>query len=152
MSTGITANKVFDILRSSFDSVKLTELRKDVLKIIIEYKKPISAAEILQTLKKRRESAEPPTVYRVIEYLLNNHVVHKIASENKYVLCSQLSTVTTNQHGFIFICKKCLKSTEITHEHFTTLLKQLAEDHDFLIHSPLLEIQCICKKCAKKSS
>lgn len=151
MRKNLSVNDVFNTLRLSIVSLKLTELRKDILRIMIQAKKPLSAAEVLLRLKKRRETAEPSTVYRVIEYLLKKNVIHKIASENKYILCSQLNNSTANnEHGLIFICKKCLTSCEVGDEYIISHLKSLAQVHKFSVDCFLIEVSSICKNCKKK--
>ena len=129
-------------------SLKLTQLRKDVLTIIMEAKKPISATNILRELKKNRGNAEPPTAYRVIEYLLEKGVIHKINSENKYVLCSHIAQpLKSNEHGFIFICKKCSCSKEIKDKKFRKYVHGLTESYLFLIDNSPIEINGICENC-----
>lgn len=129
-------------------SLKLTQLRKDVLTIIMHAKKPISATDILKELKKNRDNAEPPTAYRVIGYLLEKAVIHKINSENKYVLCSQISEpLKSNEHEFIFVCKKCACSREVKDKKFTKYIKGLTESHLFFIDNSPIEINGICKNC-----
>ena len=106
MSMPLKTEKIFELILESHQTIKLTALRKDILSIFIESQKPISAYDALNILKTKRESAEPPTVYRVIEYFVKNKLIHRIDAENKYVFCSQLQKPTMTYHGILFVCQK----------------------------------------------
>ena len=148
MKTALSTSDVFSQVLSSDHTLKLTALRKEVLRIFIQAKKPISAYEALDRLKKKRDSAEPPTVYRVIEYFVEKKIIHRIDAENKYVFCSQLGRQKSEYHGIIFLCKKCLISFEVMDKSYADFLKTLSDHHHFSIDDSVIEIKGICKKCA----
>lgn len=143
----LSVDAIFEKLLRLDDTLKLTDLRKDILRIIIQAKKPISAYEILNQLKQERDGAEPPTVYRVIEYFLEKHIIHKINAENKYVFCSQFESVMHHKHGFIFVCKKCLSANEISGQACIDLMRNLSESYQFSIDNSPIEVNGICLDC-----
>lgn len=143
----LSVTDMLNKLKSLNHTLKLTALRKDVLEIFIKGKKPLTAYEVLNKLKNKREGAEPPTVYRVIEYFLEKQIIHRIETKNKYVLCAQLEQKKSEYHGFIFLCKQCLTSLEVMDESYSQFIKLLSHRHGFLI-DPIIEIKGICKKCA----
>lgn len=145
-----TVNDIFNKLIAVDGTLKLTELRKDVLKIFIQAKNPISAYDVLDKLKKKRESAEPPTVYRVIEYFVDKHVLHRIDAENKYVFCTQLDHPNKKYHGIIFLCNSCHSSTEVMDNSYADFLNKLSRHHHFQIDNSVIEIKGVCEKCAPK--
>lgn len=144
----LSVSNIFNKLTLLNHTLKLTELRKDILEIFIKEKKPLSAYEVLEKLKKKREKAEPPTVYRVIDYFLEKQIIHRIETKNKYVLCAQLEHKKSEYHGFIFLCKKCLTSFEVMNSSYSKFIKSLSNHHSFLIDS-VIEIKGTCKKCAE---
>lgn len=144
----LSVDVVFEKLLRLDNALKLTDLRKDILKIIIQAAKPISAYDILHQLKLTRDGAEPPTVYRVIEYFLEKHIIHKINAENKYVLCSQFESVMRGKHGLIFVCKKCLNANEVAGQACIDFIKTLAVNHQFVIDDLPVEVSGVCQKCA----
>ncbi len=147
MGNASSKNEVFDKLLALDETLKLTDLRKAVLDIFIKSKKPISAYEVLDKLKKKRDSAEPTTVYRVIEYFLDRKILHRIDAENKYVFCTQLDHLDTTYHGIIFICRKCLTASEIMDKSVVDFLISLSRQHHFLIDDSLIEIKGTCNSC-----
>jgi len=61
--------------------VRLTTLRRRVLELVWSSEKPLGAYDILAVLSEAdRRRAAPPTVYRALGFLLNNGLVHRIAS------------------------------------------------------------------------
>lgn len=139
---------MFDKLLLIIDNLKLTPLRKEILKILIQSKKPIGAYEILAKLKNKRKGAEPPTVYRVIDYLLKKNIIHRLEAENKYIFCSQLDNSKASHHGIILVCQTCLASFEVLDEKFTEIVSALSTHHQFSISKFPIEIKGICSSCS----
>ena len=57
--------------------VRLTALRRRVLELVWAGHKPLGAYEILDILKGERQGAAPPTVYRTLDFLLQQGLVHR---------------------------------------------------------------------------
>ena len=65
--------------------VRLTELRRRVLELVWQSHKPLGAYDILAVLSEQDgRRAAPPTVYRALDFLLENSLVHRIASLNAF--------------------------------------------------------------------
>ena len=67
--------------------LRLTEIRSQVLELIADSRKPVKAYDLLDRLKDARSNAAPPTVYRALDFLLDNGFIHKLQSINAYVSC-----------------------------------------------------------------
>ena len=79
-------NKVEEICKSN--KLGLTEIRKQVFEIIVKNNKPIKAYEILDKISNiNNKPSHPPTVYRAIDFLIENGFVHKLNSINSFVGC-----------------------------------------------------------------
>ncbi|HXD37644.1 MAG TPA: transcriptional repressor, partial [Rhodanobacter sp.] len=52
--------------------LRLTPLRKEVLELIASEHKPIKAYDLLALLREKHGNAAPPTVYRALDFLLEN--------------------------------------------------------------------------------
>lgn len=141
---------VFHQLIKNDNTLKFTTLRKAILSIFLESKKAMSAYDVLAILKKSRESAEAMTVYRVIEYLIEKNIIHRISTENKYVFCTQIKHGSCEHSGLFFICKKCLSSFEVLDKNFDALLKNLSRQHHFFTDASFVEIKGVCKDCMPK--
>src|SRR5690349_13590304 len=73
--------------------LRLTEIRLQVLELIAASEKPVKAYDLLDRLKDDRSNAAPPTVYRALDFLLDNGFIHKLQSINAYVSCHHPSVV-----------------------------------------------------------
>jgi len=67
--------------------VQLTPLREKVLQIVWKSHKPVGAYEVLDELAQTHKSARPPTVYRALDFLMAEGLIHKIESLNAYLGC-----------------------------------------------------------------
>ena len=68
--------------------LRFTPLRRTILKMIWANHSPAKAYDILDQLKKEDASAKPPTVYRSLDFLMDNGLIHRINRLNAYVGCS----------------------------------------------------------------
>src|SRR3990167_9206614 len=105
--------------------LNITQARKAVLTILMSGKKPLTAYEILDQLKKIRTNAEPPTVYRALTYLAEKKLIHRIESNNQYVCCAHLSDFRTRCHGILFICLHCQQAFEYVDNDATVFIKKI---------------------------
>jgi Fur family zinc uptake transcriptional regulator len=127
--------------------LKITDLRKDILDIILSAKKPLSAYDVLDLLKTKRTNAKPPTVYRVIEYFVEKKVIHRVETTNKFVGCSQLDNFKTKYHGILFLCQECGNSFELVDDEFLAALKSFSKKHHFSVNESLVEVKGVCQQC-----
>lgn len=126
-------------------NLKFTDLRREVFLIISKNHGMIKAYDILAQMRKKNPSTEPPTVYRALDFLMENNFVHKINSLNSYVTCYHLV-----DEGFCFflICSKCGSVEESLDSRFSDLIFSSAKKHKFLFQKSSLEIEGVCNKCS----
>jgi Fur family zinc uptake transcriptional regulator len=125
--------------------LRLTEIRLQVLELIAASEKPVKAYDLLDRLKDARSNAAPPTVYRALDFLLENGFIHKLQSINAYVSCHHPSVV--HQVPFL-ICDVCESATEICDERVAGLLNEQAKALGFRPRAQTLEVHGVCKRCA----
>ena len=90
---------------------RLTTKRKQVLAGLIQSNKALSAYELIDFCKKHYgESIPAMSVYRILEFLKDEHLVHKLNLANKYVACAYISC--DHAHGIpqFLICGKMQQS------------------------------------------
>ena len=71
---------------------RLTPLREEVLQLVWQTHKPLGAYALLEQLSAHaapgtRRSVAPPTVYRALEFLREQGLVHRIDSLNAFIGC-----------------------------------------------------------------
>ena len=124
--------------------LRLTEIRLRVLELIAAAEKPVKAYDLLDQIKDDRGNAAPPTVYRALDFLLENAFIHKLESINAYVGCHHPSVV--HQVPFL-ICDVCESATEICDERVSRLLSEQARAMGFRARAQTLEVHGKCKHC-----
>ncbi len=88
--------------------LSLTPLRKRVLELLLEAGGPVKAYDLLAALKPDG-GAQPPTVYRALDFLTKAGLAHKVEALNSYTACSHGDHA--DQHAddtaALFICGAC---------------------------------------------
>src|SRR5690554_1832859 len=88
--------------------VRLTEKRKRILTGLLKSQKAQSAYELINYMQKEfDESPAPTTVYRILEFLKAENLVHKLHLANKYVACSHISCNHAHEVPQFLICDEC---------------------------------------------
>ncbi|MEJ2761148.1 MAG: Fur family transcriptional regulator [Gammaproteobacteria bacterium] len=123
---------------------RLTPLRRRVLELIWDSHEPVKAYHILDVLRAEHKGAAPPTVYRTLEFLLRQGLVHRIESLNAYIGCGEPGHDTTTQ---FLICRRCGEVAELDDDDIIALIGTKAGDLGFAVDSQTVEIQGCCSKC-----
>jgi len=124
---------------------RLTTLRRRVLELVLSSEKPLGAYDILAVLSEAdRRRAAPPTVYRALGFLLDNGLVHRIASLNAFIGCSH----PAHRHaGQFFICRQCQSVTEMEQGNIHQAISVAAEQAGFAIEQQTVEVSGLCATC-----
>ncbi|WP_163132398.1 Fur family transcriptional regulator [Agarivorans sp. Alg241-V36] len=134
--------------------VRLTTKRKQVLSALVQSNKALSAYELIEHCKELFDQSIPAmSVYRILEFLETEHLVHKLSLANKYVACAHICC--SHGHGVpqFLICGKCNKVKEITIAASTIdELKQNAQQAGFTLVSQQLEMNCVCDDCLNQAA
>ena len=113
------------------------------LSIIKKSRKSLTAYEILDRFQNIKK-VQPMTVYRSLNHLINQGVIHKANHNKSYLLCNHAHKEKHNT--FIAICKKCGNSEELISDLFSPILKKTKlKKFEFSFFD--LEISTICKSC-----
>ncbi len=123
---------------------KLSENDAEVLKTLETSRKPQSAYEILNVLKAGDLGSikAPVQVYRSLEKLINQKLVHRIASMNAYIACDH------PHHDFepgFFRCLNCSSVTEFNLSHLIDPLRSLSGAAR--VDSIAVNIEGTCQAC-----
>ena len=126
--------------------MRLTPLRRRVLELVWGRHKPLGAYDILKVLKSERRGAAPPTVYRTLEFLLSQGLVHRIESLNSFVGCPFPDEGKAHVGQFL-ICRSCGLTAEMNDQRIDKAIKQSADKVGFAIARPVIEIEGVCPEC-----
>lgn len=126
--------------------VRLTAQRQQVLRLLAEHAGAISAYDLLDKLRQSEPQAKPPTVYRALDFLLEQGFVHKVESVNSFVLCSGFEEHV--HHTQLFICDQCGCVNECRTEAIDHTLATVAAELGFTIKHRIVEVHGTCALCS----
>jgi len=127
------------------NGARLTALRRQVLGLILDAEAPAGAYDLLGRLRATRLGAAPPTVYRALDFLLEQGLVHKLERLSAFVGC----VAHEEQHAAQFlICRNCGKVFEIEDHQLAHALEDAARRLGFTVGKATIEAEGLCAACA----
>lgn len=148
---------------------RLTDLRRQVLGLILASERPVGAYVLLDRLRGLRRGAAPPTVYRALDFLVELQLVHRIERLNAYVGCAADSHehghghVHDHDHGHVhgteeteaghahaaqfLICGRCGAAIEIEDQGLLDALARAAAAQGFAVSRATIEAEGVCARC-----
>jgi len=130
-------------------SLRLTPIRELVLKLVWQSHQPLGAYEILPALAEAGFNSAPPTVYRALDFLQEQGLVHRIATLNAYVGCPHPDL--THQ-GCFLICRHCNTATEMDSQAAEALISQQAAMLGFTTEKQSIEVLGCCPNCREDAN
>ena len=128
---------------------KFTPIRRQVLKALLSSHRPLGAYEVIDELAKSMPRPAPITVYRALDFLMANGLVHRIESRNAYLACAY-DHDATSAVAFL-ICERCGLVGEIPSASFAQDLNAAARASGFVPKLSVVEITGTCTHCQKAS-
>lgn len=128
------------------ESQRNTKQKQILLTILKESDRPLSINEIYSQVVIKLPKIAKSTIYRNIEALLNQNLIHKYHLNDNEVFYR--IKANSNEHKHFIICDDCKKVFDLPacpiHE-----LENAMEEEGFIIRDHLIQINGICKTCAK---
>jgi Fur family zinc uptake transcriptional regulator len=124
---------------------KLTPVRRQVLEALAAGHKPLGAYDLIDKLADNGKRPAPVTIYRALDFLLDQGLAHRIESRNAYVACTQ-----THHRGDLtvfLICEQCGSVGEVPSATVRMTLMAAARSAGFTPRAPVLEISGLCAHC-----
>lgn len=152
---------------------RLTETRRTVLGLILAAEKPVGAYDLLEHLRPGRRAAAPPTVYRALDFLLEQGLIHRIERLSAFVGCVS-SAHGAEEHGAgaahaalagsadadaaaahhhhhhaaqFLICRDCGRVTELEDDGLARALADAAARRGFQVGGSTVEAEGTCADC-----
>ncbi len=124
--------------------VRLTPIRQRVLELVWQSHQPVGAYALLDEIKPEHGAAAPPTVYRALDFLMEQGLVHRIQSLNAYVGCSD----PEHPHkGIFLICNDCGDALEMDDDSVADTITRFAAGLGFQLTSQSVEAAGLCPSC-----
>lgn len=124
--------------------VRFTPIRRRVLEMITAAPGGLKAYDLLDRLTTEHAAARPPTVYRALEFLIEQGLVHRIESLNAYVACP----CPEHAHRFqLLICRHCGRVEELHLDEINDRLSIRARELGFRVERQTIELLGYCDAC-----
>jgi Fur family zinc uptake transcriptional regulator len=127
--------------------VRLTANRRDVLELLLRADGPMSAYALLDAIRPVHPGAAPPTVYRALEFLVEQGLAHKLERLNAYVACVDRSAHTHEHAAQFLICRLCGGVTEMDDDAVAKAVDRAARQAGFTPAHTTVEVEGVCTKC-----
>ena len=125
---------------------RLTENRRAVLELLLAGHRPLGAYELVERFDWKGRRPAPTQIYRALSFLEGLGLVHRIASRNAYVACSD----PAEGHGTVFlVCEQCDDVAEVPSAGLERTVHALAGAAGFELHSHVLEAAGRCPDCVR---
>ncbi|KXJ55869.1 MAG: Fur family transcriptional regulator [Neptuniibacter sp. Phe_28] len=129
-------------------NLRFTPIRELVLKTIWQSHKPLGAYELLPSLAEAGFNSAPPTVYRALEFLQEQGLVHRIALLNAFIGCPHPSE--SHESSFL-ICNQCHNTVEIETADISKAVNTQAKQLGFIPKEQSIEVLGICPECQREN-
>src|SRR4029078_11340437 len=80
-------------------------MSRQVLEALLASHRPLGAYELIDRLEVRGARRAPITVYRSLDFLREQELVHRIESQNAFIAC--VHAHETHEPVVFLICEKC---------------------------------------------
>jgi Fur family zinc uptake transcriptional regulator len=130
--------------------IRLTSLREQVLTLLWNSHKPLGAYQLLEMMQQQNRAGgndkplAPPTVYRALDFLVEQGLAHRISSLNAFIGCCAPST---GHNSHFFICSQCHNAIEMISQPISAAINQCANDAGFAVGSEAVEVLGTCSQC-----
>ena len=139
---------------------QLTELRRQVLRLVIGAGQPLGAYALLDQLRASRAGAAPPTVYRALDFLVEQGLIHKVERLNAFIGCIDAldhpedcgcGEQHDHPHQFL-ICSRCGAAAEISDPGVSLALARAARAAGFTPARFTVEMEGLCAACGAQAA
>jgi Fur family zinc uptake transcriptional regulator len=120
---------------------RMTDPRRKVLITLIKKSVPMKAYDLIAALK----GMKPMSVYRALDFLSAQGLIHRIESLNAYIHCAE--NHCTHKDSKYMICDGCGAVDELHNHAIDDFIKKSLEKSGFKIAQATIELHGLCKKC-----
>src|SRR5688500_12246385 len=133
-----------DLLRRAEDlcrekSLRLTPIRERVYRELVQTGGPVGAYDLVDRLSSDKKRLAPVTIYRALDFLRDAGLVHRLATQNSYIVSHGQPEV--NAMKVMFVCTKTGKTVEVHSAEVAEAVKTAAEQAGFKSLSAFIEVE-----------
>jgi Fur family zinc uptake transcriptional regulator len=126
---------------------RLTDIRRQVLSLVLASSEPVGAYTLLDRLKAAKANATPATVYRALDFLQEQGLIHKVERLNAFVGCTEAGEHAHHHAVQFLICGTCGIVTEIEDQGIAASVARAAAQTGFSPVRATVEVEGTCAAC-----
>ena len=126
---------------------RLTPIRRQVLETLAESHKTLGAYEIMERMAGQGPRPAPITVYRALDFLLENGLAHRIESRNAFLACISDHHAAGAATTVFLICDRCGAVGEASSAAVAETLQTAARAAGFTPKARVIEVTGVCAHC-----
>jgi Fur family zinc uptake transcriptional regulator len=124
---------------------RLTPIRRRVLEALLASHAPLGAYELIDRLAERGSRPAPITIYRALDFLREQGLVHRIESRNAFIAC--VHNHDSGDPVVFLICEQCGAVGEAASATVADTIRNASRAAGFTPKTPVIEISGICAHC-----
>lgn len=126
---------------------RLTPIRRKVLELLLRHGRSLKAYELLDAMRAEHPGAAPPTVYRALDFLLSEGLIHRLDAVNAWTACHDAAGAP---HDLLVVCTGCGAVAEVSDPAMSEQLAERVAMTGFALATYETEIRALCPQCQQK--
>jgi len=126
---------------------RLTPIRRKVLELLLRHGRSLKAYELLDAMRAVHPGAAPPTVYRALEFLMDEGLIHRLDAVNAWTACHDAAGAP---HDLLVVCTGCGAVAEVSDPAMSRQLAERVAQTGFALATHETEIRALCPQCQQK--
>ena len=123
---------------------RFTPIRRKVLELLLRHERSLKAYELLDEIRAVQPKATPPTVYRALDFLLEEGLVHRVDTLNTFIACGDAGGAP---HNLLVVCTGCGTVAEIHDDIVRNRLADRIKHAGFRLAGDEIEVKALCQEC-----
>jgi len=123
---------------------RFTPIRRKVLELLLRHERSLKAYELLDEIRAVQPNATPPTVYRALDFLLEEGLVHRVDTLNTFIACGDAGGAP---HNLLVVCTGCGTVAEIHDDIVRNRLADRIKHAGFRLAGDEIEVKALCQEC-----
>jgi Fur family zinc uptake transcriptional regulator len=123
---------------------RLTPIRRKVLEILLAEHRSVKAYELLELIRGVQPGAAPPTIYRALDFLVEEGLVHRLDAINAWTACLDAAG---EPHDLLVVCTRCGAVAELSDPELSRKLAERVAKAGFALSGHETELRALCRQC-----
>ncbi len=125
---------------------RFTPIRRKVLELLLQHDRSLKAYELLDEIRTIFPNATPPTVYRALDFLLEEGLVHRVDTLNSFMACGDAAGAP---HNLLVVCTGCGTVAEIHDDIVRNRLADRIKNTGYRLAGDEIEVKALCTACQR---